>query len=218
MSNRVKYLVVWLDQSLSGESIVNSIVSKCSARLRFLYRHKNVLNRHSRKLLTTALIQCHFDYGACAWYTGLSKKCKNMLQVAQNKTVRYILNLDSRSHIGQSELNQVGMLNTADRVEQLLLTHMFNVDRGTAPDYLCNMFTKVSMISSHATRNSDINYVMPHTLGCARNNFCYQAVKLWNQLPPVIRRATSKAVFKSKVKSYLQNRAMENEANEFVYY
>ena len=57
-----------------------------------------------------------FDYSACAWYEGVTTKLKTRLQIAQNKMVRVVLGMGPRVHIGQTELNRVGNLNTTDRV------------------------------------------------------------------------------------------------------
>ena len=62
-------------------------------RLTFLYRNKNCLSLQSRKTLCSTLIQCHFDYACACWYEGLTKNMKDKLQIAQNKIVRFILNL-----------------------------------------------------------------------------------------------------------------------------
>jgi hypothetical protein len=61
----VKYLEIMIDQFLSGDLIVSSIIKKVNQRLKFLYRNKNCLSLQSRKTLCSTLIQCHFDY-ACA--------------------------------------------------------------------------------------------------------------------------------------------------------
>ena len=132
--------------------------------------------------------------------------------------VRFILNLDPRSHVGQSELNQIGIVNTSDRVHQIMLNHMYSVKQGTAPMYLQNMFQRVTSQPMHSTRNTDVNYVLPRVTKCSRFNFSFVAVKVWNRLPAVIRNANSKCQFKSKVKSFLQNRATDVEQNDFVYY
>ena len=86
-----------------------------------MYRHSKALNQASRKVLVSALIQCHL-----LMVPG-SKQTVDELQVAQNKLVRFILNAGPRSHIGQTELDSVGLLNTADRAKQLMLTHMYNI-------------------------------------------------------------------------------------------
>lgn len=107
----VKYLGVSLDQHLSGELIANSIIKKTGDRLKFLYRQAHFLNSKSRKTLCSALIQCYFDYSCSSWFSALSVHLKNKLQIMQNKMVRFILDKDSRAHIGQKELDTVGFLN-----------------------------------------------------------------------------------------------------------
>merc|ERR1711888_325942 len=102
----VKYLGVQIDENMAGDSIVKEIIKKANTRLKFLYRNKNLLNFQCRKILCTALIQCHFDYSCSSWYPGMNKGLKDKLQVAQNKTIRFILNLDNRAHIGNQELEK----------------------------------------------------------------------------------------------------------------
>ena len=45
---RVKYLGATLEQCLSGESMVKSIIQKANARLKFLYRKQKYLNLHTK--------------------------------------------------------------------------------------------------------------------------------------------------------------------------
>ena len=45
----VKYLGLNIDNILSGEIVVNSIISKVNARLKFLYRQSNCLSAKTRK-------------------------------------------------------------------------------------------------------------------------------------------------------------------------
>ena len=105
-----------------------AIISKVNSRLKFLYRYKDLLNFESRKTLCSALIQCLFDY---SWYLGINKGLKDKLQVAQNKIIRFILNLDNRAHIGNQELEKAGFLQVPDRVKQLKLGHVFKIKMKT---------------------------------------------------------------------------------------
>jgi ribonuclease P/MRP protein subunit RPP40 len=84
----VKYLGLKLS-SLSGTEIVNGITSKCNSRLKFLHQYKGVLNTKCRKMLATALMQSHFDYGVSACYNGISKRCKKSCKL--HKTNSYAL-------------------------------------------------------------------------------------------------------------------------------
>ena len=61
----VTYLGVNLDQSLSGSSIVNKIVTKRNNKIKFLYRNARSFDPQSKGMLASALVQCHFDY-ACS--------------------------------------------------------------------------------------------------------------------------------------------------------
>ena len=76
----VKYLGLTLDENLSGVEIVSNILKKSSGRLKFLYRHANILNTKSRKTLCSALIQCYFDYSSSSWYSGLNKTLKKNIK------------------------------------------------------------------------------------------------------------------------------------------
>ena len=87
---KVKYLGLTIDNILSGENMVNGIIQKVNSRLKFLYRQSKCLNAKTRKTLSSALIMYHFDYACSAWYSGLNKRLKNKLQVAQNKIVSFI--------------------------------------------------------------------------------------------------------------------------------
>ena len=64
-SDQVKYLGVIIDNHLSGEHIVDSIVHKVKNRLRFLYRQARFLDVKCKMSLCSVLITCHMDY-ACS--------------------------------------------------------------------------------------------------------------------------------------------------------
>ena len=82
--SEVTYLgaILLLDQTLSGASIARSIVTKSTNKLKILYR-----NARSLAVLTSALIQCHFDYASAIWYSGLTQTLKFKLQIVQNQII-----------------------------------------------------------------------------------------------------------------------------------
>jgi hypothetical protein len=65
----------------------------------------------SRKTLSMALIQCHFDYFSSSWYEGVCKSLRNKLQVMQTKTVRFVKRLGPRTRINYPVFSDVGILN-----------------------------------------------------------------------------------------------------------
>ena len=85
--SEVTYLGAISDQTLSGASTARSIITKSTNKLKFLYRNVRSLDSKSKAMLTSALIQCHFDYASAIWYSGLTQTLKSKLQIVQNKII-----------------------------------------------------------------------------------------------------------------------------------
>ena len=103
------------DENLPGEAMALKIINKINSWLRFLYRKNRYLLPFPKRLLCNAIIQPHFDYARSAWYPNLKKKFKSKLQAIQNKCIRFCLQLDSRSHIGIKEFEQINWLPVSER-------------------------------------------------------------------------------------------------------
>ena len=207
-----------MDDQLTGETIVNSIVKKVNGRLKFLYRQCSFLEEKLRKSICSALIQCHLDYACSSWYSGLNKKLKKKLQICQNKTVRFIKNLGPRSHIGFSELDSLNMLNVDLRVKQLRLSHVHKIFNETGPSYLSEHFIKASNVHHHFTRGSTENFVVPSVRGVAATTFYFSAIKDWNSLPSHVKQKSSSNGFKCAAKRYLRTQLELMETDTYIYY
>ena len=199
--NDVKYLGLQINDNLSGEHTVKNILKKANSRLKFLYRYRDMLKLSTRKTLCTALIQCHFDYSCSSWYPSINKNLKDKLQIAQNKMIRFILNLKNRAHIGQKEREKAGFLNVSKRVTQLKLGHVFKINKKSCPKYLSQHFYRLNEENDRiATRGKAHNFHIPRI---NTNTFAYTAIKEWNSLPPSIKEIKSESLFKQKVKRHL---------------
>jgi len=192
-----------LDQSLSGESIVEHILHKSSNKLKFLYRNARNFDLNTKKLLVSALIQCHFDYACSSWYSGLSMKWKGRLQTMQNKIIRFMTNSPPRTHIGYGQFKQVGFLPVDYRVEQMKLGHMFSIISGNAPNYLKAGVVMVHDHHSYSTRASVKSCVVPRIKSFGQWSFLYTAILRWNALPRSIQLCNTLTSFKKNVKKYL---------------
>ena len=110
--SKVTYLGCTLDNILSGEHMAAKVLNTINNRLKFLYRKQKFLSLSLRRLLCNALIQPHFDYACAAWYPLLNKRQSTRIQTAQNKCIRYCLNLDNKAHIGTNEFLKINWLPT----------------------------------------------------------------------------------------------------------
>ena len=196
---QVKYLGCLLENSLSGESMALQALTKINGRLKFLYRNQSFLTASLKRLLCNALIQPHFDFACAAWYPCLNKNFKNKIQVAQNKCIRFCLNLGNRSHIGANEFEAINWLPTKERFEQCVCVGIFNFIAEAAPLYISEMFFPVEQ--SQNTRRSLNKLQIPYQ----RTNrglkmLSYVGPRLWNSLPNSLKSVNGVNNFKHKSK------------------
>jgi hypothetical protein len=206
----VKYLGLDLDQSLSGNNTGTNVIKKAHSRLKCLYRKGKYLNQYSKKLLVSALIQCHYDYGCSIWYTPLSKKLKTKLQTSQNKVIRNILNLLPRSHIGADIFRNLNWLPIESRVSQIKVTHMFRILNNESPKYLRDGISKMHEKHKYNTRSGEMALFKPKLNTQGQKTFLYTAISQWNSLPKDVQSETTKEGFKKKVKKYLLHKLTED--------
>ena len=123
--------------------------------------------------------------------------------------VRYILDLPPRSHIGQTQLNVLGLLNISDRVQFIRLSHVFKILNMASPLYLKGNFNRIF----HAvnTRASAHNLFVPQLQGIASKTFFYNGIKDWNRLSSDIKSTSSLLPFKTKVRQVLVKARLEYE-------
>ena len=148
--SEVTYLGAILDQTLSGASTARSVITKSTNY--FLYRNARSLDSKSKAVLTSALIQCHFDYASAIWYSGLTQTFRNKLQIVQNKIIRFILHLPARSHVGYVEFSKAKMFPVDKKVEQLKMNYKFNIIHGNSPAILKKDIS-LQDNTSHQTRS-----------------------------------------------------------------
>ena len=199
--SKVNYLGCILDETLSGDSMALSVLSKINAKIKFLYRKNKFLTPLLRRLLCNALIQPHFDYACSAWYPNLNKAMKSKLQHAQNKCIRFCLQLGNRNHIGIDELERINWLNVNDRFEQCISVSAFKFFSNKSPSYMADIFIPVGKDRA-STRNSYQKLSQPFrktTQG--QNSLSYLGPSIWNKLSENLKKCKSVNTFKHTVKN-----------------
>ena len=199
----VKYLGFQLDDDMKGKTHANDVIRKCAGRISFLFRYSSLLNFHCRKIMCSALIVPYLDYCSSSWYSGLTKKLQNKLDVLQRRMVRYIFSLDPRDHVGTEKLRELSGLSIADRVQFFRLCHVFKIRNGLAPKHLSDGFISIAKTNPHFTRGSFLNYVISGSVSASHTSFAATAIKHWNALPNDIKEIRSFPKFREKVKGYL---------------
>ena len=190
----VSYLGVILDSNLSGTDHVSALVKKCVGRISFLYRNSNCLDFNCRRILCSALIQPYFDYCCSSWYSGLTGKLRDRLDVLQRRMVRYIFSYEPRHHVDSRDIKALSWLLVIDRVRYFKLVHVHKVVHKQAPNYLAKRFVPVQDTHAHNTRSSAYNFRTSREMPYSLTGFAYTAIKEWNKLPStLIRKSFSDA-------------------------
>lgn len=198
--------------------MAENLIKKGNSRLRFLFRQSKFLTTATRKLLSSALIQCHFDYACCWWYKSLTSRDKSRIQILQNKIIRFVLGLSPRSHIGYREFRQINWLPVEKRVDQIILSHLQRILHGKAPSYMEKNFILISQQHSHFTRHSVSNFILDFAKTARRSTFNYISKSLWNQIPNDLRDIRDIKIFKFKLKHFYFNQLEQWEMRDSVFY
>ncbi len=72
----MKYIWIKIDKTLSGEGILDTIVKKCTGRIKCLYRQAGCLPKAVKRNLCQSLVQCHLGYAVLSWY---GPKCQTQV-------------------------------------------------------------------------------------------------------------------------------------------
>ena len=184
-----EYLGCQLDSKLRREAMASKVLKKINAKLKFLYRQRKYLTLVYRRPLCNALIQPHFDYGCSSWFP---------LQKAQNKCIRFCLNLPPRSHINPSHFRKINWLPVNDRVDNCIANTFFKYWDGMVPGYIHDMFK--TSLCRYSTR-SQMALDMPlRKTNTGQKNLSFLGPKIWSNIGPSIKNVRTSSSFMHAIK------------------
>jgi hypothetical protein len=185
-----KCLGLKLDESLTWEHHVSTIISKVSKVIGVLRRLKPLLPQSTLVMIHNSLAQPYFDYCSIVW-DSLGKGLGQKLQRLQNRAARIIT--ESDYNIRSSDI--LTSLNWTN-----LETRRTKTVNNMVPSYLSGKFTSTSMIHEHNLRGYNHKLYVPRPLTeSLKKSFSYRGATLWNDIPVELTRVQSLAEFKSKI-------------------
>ena len=122
---------------------------------------------------------------------------KNHLQKLQNRAARIITN----SSFDAPDIPLVRSLGWKT-IEELIAHEselmVFKSIHGLAPDYMSDLFTKISQLTSHNLHNISTDLCLPQKRSSnGLKSFSYRGAKTWNRLPTKCKQAIATRDFKS---------------------
>jgi len=203
-----KNLGCHFDSSVSMSVHVKAICKGSYSHLRKLYRIRPCLDLSSTESLVHAFITSRLDYCNSLLY-GLTQKNLTKLQRIQNAAARLCLRIPKRAHVpSKSLLLQLHWLPVEFRIRFKIMLTTFKCLNGLAPSYLTELIS-VRESSLHLRSVDSHLLVVPKTRTKSYGDKAFPNVapRLWNDLPLVIRTASSLDAFKKSLKTHLFRQA-----------
>lgn len=186
-----KYLGIFIDNNLKWDVHIHYVVKKLRTLL-YKFRHlSQVLQVEQMKILYHALAESHINYCIIAWGAATNNHINN-LQVIQ-KTILKIIYKKHWSYPTQNLYAETKIFDTRQLYCQTLLIRQHT-----------NKNELKSITHDYNTRYKVNSNVVPKTeKTIAQRCFTYLGPKIYNILPPKIKKINSRNMFKNQLKKWI---------------
>uniref|UniRef100_A0A8P4KP43 Reverse transcriptase domain-containing protein n=1 Tax=Dicentrarchus labrax TaxID=13489 RepID=A0A8P4KP43_DICLA len=205
-STTVRNLGVIFDQDLSFNSHIKQTSRTAFFHLRNIRKNRHILSQTDAEKLIHAFVTSRLDY-CNSLLSGCPNKSIKTLQLIQNAAARVLTGTRKRDHISPV-LASLHWLPVKCRIEFKILLLTYKALHGQAPSYLKELI--VPYYPTRTLRSLNAGLLVVPIVSKSRTGaraFSYQAPLLWNQLPFVVREADTLAKFKSRLKTFLFDKA-----------
>ena len=198
----VKNLGAVFDSHMKMGNHVTQLSRSLNFQIRNLNRIRRFLDFNSCHNAVRSLILSKLDYCG-ALLNGISHKDITRLQRIQNRCARLIFKKPKRTH-SSPLLKELHWLPVAQCIQFRTLVHTFKSLNNLSPHYISSLL-HVRKPPAYSLRSSTVTCLhVPKTRTLTGDRaFSSSAPRLWNNLPAMIRGATTTASFKKSLKCHL---------------
>jgi hypothetical protein len=194
---------------LSHEHHVAHIRKQCFFHLRRLSGIRASIPENMFLSLVHAFITSRLDFCNSLFY-GLPKSRIKKLRNIQNAVAKCVLR-GSKLDSSKQALIDLHWLPVLQRITFKTALMAFKVNSGDAPSYMREEIFKLTPIRNtrSASDGPKLNsfFTRARLKSCGDRTYQLAITSTWNSLPTSLRECTSLAIFKSKLKTHLFNRA-----------
>ena len=198
----VRNLGYHMDWLFKNGPHINKLVSNLYIQLRSIYKICKKLDQKSCKIIIQAIIQSRLDY-CNSLLLRTSEFQPHKLQQIQNMACRIVCNLRKYDHITDN-MKDLHWLKVHQRIHYKVACLMFNCIRKSAPNYLIKFILPVQhrrQLRSSVSDKCSSTYCK--TTIAYKSSYASAGPRIWNSLPPNIRKETNKRIFHKLLKTYL---------------
>ncbi len=202
----VRNLGVIFDQDMSFNSHVKQTSRTAFFHLRNIAKIRNILSQEDAEKLVHAFVTSRLDY-CNSLLSGCPNTSLKTLQLIQNAATRILTRTRKRDHISPI-LASLHWLPVKSRIEFKILLLTYKALNGQAPSYLKELIVPYYPTRTLRSQNAgllEVPRVSKSRMGARA--FSYRAPLLWNQIPVSVRGADTLSTFKSRLKTFLFDKA-----------
>ena len=205
-STTVRNLGVNFDQDMSFNSHIKQISRTAFFHLRNISKIRHILSKQDAEKIIHAFVTSRLDY-CNSILSGCPNRSIKTLQLVQNAAARVLTKTKKRDHISPV-LASLHWLPVKSRIEFKILLLTYKALNGQAPPYINELI--VPYYPTRELRSQNAGLLVVPTVFKSRTGgraFSYQAPLLWNHLPDSVRGADTLSMFKSRLKTFLFDKA-----------
>ena len=187
----VKYLGVYFDEKMQWSHQIKHITQKVNFKLGKIKSIANFLDRHTKTILTNALVMPYFHYCSPAWASAAP------FRIAQvNKKV-----ISAYNFLGSKQNHNISSIFRRD-----ISIMTFKALKKLTPKYMSDKVLLTKNCHNYNTRRASKNHIQLPSAKTkfGQRTFSYRATKIWNDLPNEFLSIESLLQFKSSVSNLLQ--------------
>ena len=199
----LKSLGVILDNHLTMSDFITQTVQSCNHQIRNLWFIASKISFKLKVQLVHALVLSKLDY-CNSILNGITLHDLHRLQKVQNSAVRFIFGRGKRAHVTEL-LKQVHFLPVDYRIRFKVCLLVYKCINNIAPCYLQDLVTVRHESKNNVRLNNDyflLQVPSSPSYMSTEKAFVYNAPKVWNCLPYIIRSAETVDKFKTLLKTH----------------
>lgn len=198
----VKYLGVYIDENLNFDKHVEVVGKKLSSKINFMKRISRRLTFHTKKTIYNSIVLPHFSY-CSTMLINCNKEQLKLFQKLQNLAMRIILNCEFRTHTADM-LDALNWLSVNQKINYDIILYVFKIKNEMTPRYLSNKLKYARDMHNRNTRSNNELRLPRFNSEFSRRNIFYNGVKMYNELPNVMKNENSLVRFKKLLFEYVK--------------
>ena len=197
-----KFLGISIDEHLCWNHHIHQVESKLSKCCGILAKLKYLLPQRVLLTIYNSLILPYLNYCPIIWAGCNSENKLKKILTLQKKAVRSITKSSFTAHASPL-FKKLNLLKISDlcRFQSAVFMHKFSTNQ--LPSSFNRYFTSNSGIHTYNTRQASNYHLFSVNTSVRKTSIAASGPKLWNALPDNIKKASSLALFKRKLKLHL---------------